>query len=230
VEKPYIKKYKRTIGADVYFVDGEFVRSNIDKEFTNFGQHYRFPFIPQNEFWIDGEKKTGETDFFVGHMIIERRMMKQGKSYAEAIDIANKIEKRERARSVFSKEIKRLPKDERMEKVKKEKLIDAGKISVWLVKGELVRDLFYIDFTEGGHDKVYSFVPENEVWIDDDLSFGERKYVLVHELNERWLMFRGEDYDSAHLSSSSLEFFCRKIEFMTLPILLFLKFANRFLI
>jgi len=230
MKKPYIKKVKKVEETNVFIVDGRFIRTNIDKEFTNFGQHYRFPFIPQDELWIDKERVSGELDFFVTHLIVERKMMEQGKSYKEAIDIADEIEKKERAKSELSKMIKRLPKDERLEKVKKVKLISAGKISVWLVSGELVRSLLYIDFTEGGHDKVYSFVPENEVWIDDDLSLPERKFIIAHELNERWLMSRGKNYNSAHFPSSSLEFFCRKHEPTTPFIMFFLKFANRFLI
>jgi hypothetical protein len=27
----------------------------MDEEFTNFGQHYRYPYIPKNELWIDQE-------------------------------------------------------------------------------------------------------------------------------------------------------------------------------
>ena len=48
-----------------------------------------------------------------------------------------------------------------------------------------MRSVFDIDFTAGGHDYVYEFVPENEVWIDDDIEEQERGYVLLHELHER---------------------------------------------
>ena len=50
-------------------------------------------------------------------------------------------------------------------------------LRVWIVRGELVRDLFFIDFTEGGHDRVYKFVPPGEVWLDDDLRRTERPFV-----------------------------------------------------
>jgi hypothetical protein len=75
-----------------------------------------------------------------------------------------------------------------------------------VVDGELVRDLYYIDFTEGGHDKVYKFVPPKEVWIDDDVSPAERKFILLHELHERHLMDLGWTYDKAHPDSSRIEF------------------------
>jgi hypothetical protein len=37
----------------VRIVDGVYICGHMDEEFTNFGQHYRFKFIPKNEFWID---------------------------------------------------------------------------------------------------------------------------------------------------------------------------------
>ena len=56
-------------------------------------------------------------------------------------------------------------------------------VSVWIVSGRLVRSLFDIDFTAGGHDYVYEFVPENEIWIDNDIVEAERGY--AEEL-EHW--------------------------------------------
>jgi hypothetical protein len=105
-----------------------------------------------------------------------------------------------------------------------------GNVHVWLVSGEAVRTLYFLDFTEGGHDKVYPFVPDNEVWIDDDLGEGERKFVLIHELYERWLMARGKEYEEAHYPSSSLEFFCRSYEIMSLPVLIFLRIINGYFV
>jgi hypothetical protein len=39
-------------------------------------------------------------------------------------------------------------------------------VRVWIVNGRLVRSAFDIDFTAGGHDHVYEFVPEGEVWAE----------------------------------------------------------------
>ncbi len=82
-------------------------------------------------------------------------------------------------------------------------------VSVWIVNGRLVRSAFDIDFTEGGHDYVYEFVPGNEVWIDDAIEEKERGYVLLHELHERNRMAEGLPYSEAHSESSRLEFRCR---------------------
>jgi len=82
-------------------------------------------------------------------------------------------------------------------------------VSAWIVNGHLVRSVFDIDFTAGGHDHVYEFVPENEVWIDDDIEEEERGYVLLHELHERNRMAGGWPYSKAHAESSRLEYHCR---------------------
>ena len=63
-------------------------------------------------------------------------------------------------------------------------------LTVWIVNGRLVRSVFDIDFTAGGHDHVYEFVPEKEIWIDDAIIEQERAYVLLHELHERNCMSR----------------------------------------
>ena len=82
-------------------------------------------------------------------------------------------------------------------------------LSVWIVSGRLVRSVFDIDFTAGGHDYVYEFVPTNEVWIDDDIEEQERGYVLLHELHERNRMSKGMPYSKAHAESSRIEYHCR---------------------
>ena len=85
------------------------------------------------------------------------------------------------------------------------------KLSVWSIDGCLVRTLFFIDFTEGGHHYIYDFIPENEVWIDNDLLSEEIPFVLLHELHERKLMKKlGWKYHRAHRHASQLEWLCRQ--------------------
>lgn len=214
INKVYIKKFSKVAGFKVWIVDGKYIRDNLDEEFTNYGQHYRFKFIPEDEFWIDKERITGEEKYFIDSMLVMNRLMSKGMNSNDAAKIADKLERRERAKSKLMKkelEIKKSKKD--VIKTVYKNLIEEyknKKIKIWVIKGELVRDLFFLDFTEGGHDKVYSFIPENEVWIDDDLDLSERKFVILHELHERNLMSKGKDYDSAHKSSSKIEYYCRK--------------------
>jgi hypothetical protein len=210
--KPYLGKITTISMFDIWLVDGKYVRDKLDEEFTNFGQHYRFKFIPENEFWIDQEHTPGEEEFYLDHMLIENRLMSQGMSYDKAISKADLAESRERRKvDYIRKGIKIGVKREKyIHKVHKTLLKSYSQyLQVWIVDGELVRDLFFIDYTEGGHDKVYDFIPAREVWLDDDLQPKEVKFVLLHELHERHLMMKGFDYPRAHRSASHIEYFCR---------------------
>ena len=213
MKKPYIKRYKNVAGFSVWIVDGDYIRTNINEEFTNFGQHYRFDFIPKNEFWIDKEYGGGnEAEFYIDDMLNINKFMSQGVSHKEAIRRVNIIERKERKKSeFFRKNVGRAEgKTEEIKRVKKELIKKYSKgVKVWVVNGELVRDLFFLDFTEGGHDKIYNFIPDREIWIDDDVSPKERKFILLHEIHERNLINKGLDYNFAHRLSSREEFYYR---------------------
>jgi hypothetical protein len=210
MKKPYIKKVDQIGPLTVWIVDGQYVRKNIDEEFTNFGQHYRFRFIPLHEFWIDREHGSGEEQFFIDHLLVEHRLMTRGMTYDKALEKADAVERGERRKTEFVREISRLPKKDIIENIHKRLLQKySGTVRVWVVKGGLVRSLYFIDFTEGGHDQVYPFVPKHEVWLDDDLGPGERRFVLLHELHERHLMTLGWPYVKAHRSASRIEYHCR---------------------
>ncbi len=210
--KPYIEKIQEVDGFTVWRVDGKYIRSNMDAEFTNFGQHFRFPFIPTHELWIDYEKTPTEDSYFIDHMLLEWLLMEQGMPYEKAIVKADAKEAIQRKRSAFMQKIEKVekkPKEFKKELYVKElKGFDA--VKVFVVNGEIVRDLYFIDYTEGGHHFVYDFVPFDEVWLDDDLAASEMDFVLLHELHERYLMSTGWDYHKAHHSSTIIEYKARK--------------------
>ena len=89
-------------------------------------------------------------------------------------------------------------------------LRSAQDIKIWLVNGTYIRNNCFIDYTMGGHDQVYDFIPDNEIWIDNDLKECEIDYVIIHELRERFYMLQGMTYDKAHDKASVLEVACRK--------------------
>src|SRR3989344_4201315 len=212
MKKPYLKKHSSVSKFTVWIVDGEYVRDNINEEFTNFGQHYRFPFIPKYEFWIDKEYSGDETRFYIDHLLVENRLMAGGKKFCLALDLADRIEKRERSKSrLIIKKLKRnIHSPEIINRIHKKLLTSySSEVKVWIVDGALVRDLFFIDFTEGGPYRVYHFIPPGEIWIDDDLSSKERKFIVLHELHELNRMAKGWGYSSAHRSASELEYICR---------------------
>jgi hypothetical protein len=141
--------------------------------------------------------------------------MAQGMDYDRALDKADAAEKRERSKTRLAQEGRELLRcglnAELIERIHEQILEKySTDVKVWLVSGDLVRSLLFIDFTEGGHDKVYKFVPEKEVWIDDDVMPEERKFILLHEMHERHLMSEGWRYSKAHKDSSGLEFYCRR--------------------
>jgi hypothetical protein len=186
LKPPYLEKGETIGKLQVWIVDGSYIRGHIDEEFTNFGQYYRYKYIPDNEFWIDREHHPDEQRFFIDHLLEEHRLMAKGFPYAKALEQADLMERRERRRAgdvrKLTRNSQKLPDPEKVHERLWKKLENG--ISVWIISGRLVRSAFDIDFTAGGHDYVYEFVPENDVWIDDDIDETERGYVLLHELHE----------------------------------------------
>jgi len=182
----YLKKIGQRGRIKIWLVDGAVVRRDLDPEFTNFGQHFRFKFIPEFEFWIDKEAVSNERRFFIDHLLTEWRLMRKGVSYNEALDIANNKERSERLKAL---DLRRVIDERGRPDVAKLHLRLLEKtprgVSIWLVDGKLVRSIFDVEFTEGGHDLIYDFIPKNEVWIDNDVSEGERKYVILHKKASR---------------------------------------------
>jgi hypothetical protein len=211
LKPPYIEKVEERGDLQVWVVDGSYIRSHIDEEFTNAGEHYHCSYIPENELWIDREAKRDEQRFFIDYLLAEHRLMAQGIPYEKALEAADRVQRKERRRAGDLRRLtqhgRKLPEGKDVHERLWKKLEDG--VSVWIVNGRLVRSAFDIDFTEGGHDHVYEFVPDNEVWIDDDLQEYERPYVLLHELHERNLMAKGMPYSKAHDESSRLEYRCR---------------------
>lgn len=219
MRKPYLYKLKEVAGFKVYIVDGVYIRKEMNEDFANYDSHYRFKFIPKDEFWIDKGASRAEDRFYITTMLVINRLMARGMSHKKVVKIADRIEKRERsAYLLVRKKMKISRKKDKYLKVVYKRLLKkygGGKCKVWIIKGELVRGIFFLDFTEGGHDKVYSFVPKNEIWIDDDLSRKELKFVLLHEVYERNLMAKGMSYDDAHRHALQIEYHCRRYPKMT---------------
>jgi hypothetical protein len=202
---------------EIWDVDGPEIRRDHEIEFTNFAHHYRFPkLVPEAEIWLDHEANRNETMFFLAHCIVEREEMRRGKGYSAAHRVANEIER----------VIRRKAGDSENQEIPKRLLAtthDGTKI--YRVGGREVRSSVDIDFTEGGHGKVYKYIPDDEVWVDDDLVEEDIPFVLLHELLERKNMEKGMEYDEAHKISSKLELAARKNPEM-LPALLKIVFPT----
>jgi hypothetical protein len=206
----YLEKIGQRGHISIWLVDGSYIRTNIDEEFTNFGQHYRFTYIPKDEFWIDQGASSEEQRIYIDHLLVEHRLMEKGVPYDQALDAADRTERAERKKAGYAKKVVKggsLP-DASQVHIRLWKKLETS-VSVWIVNSSLVRSIFDVDFTEGGHDYVYEFVPESEVWIDGDAEEAERPFILLHELHERNLMAQGWDYDRAHADASRVEYYCR---------------------
>jgi hypothetical protein len=214
-KKPYIRKLGKRGDITIWIVDGAFIRKNLDEEFNNMGQHYRFDFIPEAEFWIESESNHDESRFFIDHLLVEYNLMKKGMPYNKALTLAEKAEKKERHRAAYRSNMHHkflgmghAKPDPASVHDRLWKKLGSG-IKVYIVNGKKVRDWFDIEFTEGGHHEVYDYVPEGEVWIDDAITPKERPFILLHEMHELKLMEKGVKYEKAHEECSNLEEYYR---------------------
>ena len=210
LREPRLKKLGTRNGLTIWLVDGAYVRKNLDEEFSNFGHHYTFDEIPKGELWLDTETDPDEQKFYIGHMLVEYRARVKGVDSETARQRANAHERRQRIRAGDLRKVKRgkqLPQPAAV-RDRLWKVLPSG-VNVWFVKGRLVRSVYDVEFTEGGHEHVYEFIPQNELWIDNDVHVEEQGFVAFHELHERNLMAEGATYDDAHEKASRLERYYR---------------------
>ena len=153
---PYVLCLERRGPLAVWLVDGSYVRKNIDEEFSNFAHHYSLSEIPKNQIWIDQETDQDEQRFFVHHAVLERRLMRDGADYDTARRAANREERRLRVAAGDLRKVIRGKALPDATKVHRDlwKTLPNG-VQVWFVKGRLVRSVYDIEFTEGGHEHVY---------------------------------------------------------------------------
>lgn len=205
----HVKNIGEHDGFSVWLVDGEKIRKDIDENFVQYDHHARFRFIPGDEIWIDQETNEDERKYFIEHAVREHAFMDEGMSLGEAVEKADKLEAHERRESPRVKNILHAhhARKKALEKIRKEKIHEysSDDIHVYLVYGEYVRDIYLVGYSEGGHDLVYSFIPRGEVWIEEVLHPSERKFIILHELHERYLMSEGKDYPHAHKGATIIE-------------------------
>lgn len=214
-DKIYIKKIDKIGDYEVWLVDGSYVRKVINENFVEYDYHFNHNFIPKNEFWIDEQTNHNEWKFFIDRMFFEQGLVRVGESNKEASEIGAILEKKERKEDLKRNHSDALKKDrsELLDKIKKKILSDyVGKVEIWLVDGKMVRDYFLVDYAAGGHDKVYGFIPKDEIWIDEVLHPNEIKFTVLHELSERRLMSEGDKYSESHKRATLVEDYYRDHE------------------
>lgn len=200
MSKPHLRKLKQLGSLSVWEVDGLWVRHEGGlPDFNNFGAWPRFQSIPRNEFWLD-RGQTEEYRFYLINLIAERKAIRQGQTPEQAQNVGEQAEAQARKQAAPSR-----PEDA-VEQVHRRSLgrLPNG-VEVWLVDGDKVRDWFFTDFVQGGHDLVYSWIPAKQIWIDDTVVEKERQLVLLHEAYERKLMEQGMPYEKAHERALKVE-------------------------
>jgi hypothetical protein len=192
VAQPYLRQLGRVGPVQIWEVDGLWVRHHGEPDFNNFGSYPRFQSIPRDEFWLDREVNHDERRFYLANLVAERKARQQGRGNEQAREVGNAAERQARAAAKPTR-----PADVAAS-VKLRQIGAVQGVAIWLVNGKAVRDHLFQEFTEGGHDLVYDWIPKNEVWLDDTVVLAERKLVLQHELHERKLMNQGMEYEQAH--------------------------------
>jgi len=186
-----------TVGRfKVYEVDGDWVRTNKDVQFVNVGQSLHHPFIPDDEWWIDKERlhQAEELPFLELELSVQRMLMEKGMPFETAKSIAYGVEQKARSKG----------KEFDPRHVYMDDLGVIGDNHWWVVNGPMVRD-FHPRFKEGGHWRVYPFIPKGEGWIDSEITLEERPKILKHEVDEENLMSKGWPYVAAHTQVSEGE-------------------------
>lgn len=217
--KPYIKKIRTASGVKIWQVDGNYVRNKMDTNFNNSGHHFSFDIIPKGELWIDKDfSQRGDEELLISQGLKELELIKKKKydTYKAMVEASRHAEKERKL-------LNEIPKKDVYDHVyvKKFPEYSINGIKVWLINGKLVRDTFYIFFTEGGHHYVYKFVPKDEIWIDDSLNPKEYDYVLFHEAIERNLMkYNKMIYDNAHDVAIKYEAILRRTKTDPVPLIM----------
>ena len=114
-ERPRLVLWRSFPEVRVWIVDGAMVRGSKEYrgavkgpngaredfdavDFTEGGNGGRYPWIPEDEVWIDSGLSSDEIPFVALHELVERYwMLGMGKGYEVAHEIANRVEKRYRA-------------------------------------------------------------------------------------------------------------------------------------
>lgn len=165
----------------VIFIDGHKLRNRISPDVGVVDTHEKSPYVPKGEVWFDKAYKK-EYDFFMAMYRLEKKLMQQGMKYSDA---------KQKVREKFLKKTKKIPEFT----VKTEN--NSGFL-IRYVKGSIVRQYIDPKFLLGGHSLVYSYIPKNEIWLDDAQGEREFKYTLAHEMHEIEVTKEGTDYNSAH--------------------------------
>jgi len=187
----------------IYIDSKKFRNGSLEKEeFCSVAIHEDFPkYIKKNEIFIDDKLSEPEVkEFLIG---LKNRLECLENGSKHCYEYAIKKEKNDRLKH--------------KSKTKKEKcciLNDyKNKIDVFYVNGKAVRDIYKTDFSQGGHGYVYSWIPKNQIWIENEEK-EETAFILAHEYSEMVMMRDLKmEYEDAHSVASKIEKKLRETNF-----------------
>jgi hypothetical protein len=189
-------------------IDGEAARNNVNEEITDTEHSMNFPEIPDDEFWIDETVKDHEIPIEVARMVVEKQALRAGKDKELAYILGQRKEEELRAQTEIGKKVATMSDDEVHVAANRGVLKQRrtkNDIEIRLVDGEYYKCKFNVDFTEGGHDIRYPWLPPNTIVIMNTAKPEERPYIIAHETHERVDMKKGMQYDAAHERASEYE-------------------------
>lgn len=170
------------------------------------GNDQRYRFNPDDDVWIDNRIGIEELEYTIAHELIERKLMREKLyTYERAHTAALCLEKRMRSRDARRAKQREKTSALPVSGVYRCFLRRSRGVKIWIVDGPKVRQHLDGDFTFAGHGYKYDFIPKDEIWLDSAMSVEQAYFALFHELNERLMIARSGDYDSAYPEALALE-------------------------
>mgnify|MGYP001575064776 CR=1 FL=1 len=177
----------------IKFVDGFKIRNTLDPDFcllhgysVDISKEKSKYYIPQGEVWIDSRFKD-EFDFLWA--VYQFMTPDEKHTYRE---------KRELVKQKLC--LPGIPPEFVLKREKRKEF------EIVYVDGKIVRQYIDPEFMFGAHSYVYSYIPENEIWLDIKTEDKEIPFILLHEEVERRLMKEeGKNYDIAHDYATTAE-------------------------
>jgi hypothetical protein len=192
------KRHHKTAGQyEVYLVDATKVRetSKNHDDFSHVGTHVTYPWVPDREVWIADTIPERERKFLIKNGVAQYEAKRKGIKdwYGHAVE----LERQERAK-VDGYEFVGKHKQDEVE-VRSKVYCKIADVTVWLVDGRKVRDVYRTNFVCGGNAGPYPWIPEKEIWIEKDMPEKEIIITSLHEYVEYVLMRdRKMSYAEAH--------------------------------
>lgn len=208
--------FAKTPNYKIYFVDSFKLRQSSKQfsSFLDFGTHFQFAKIPRGEIWVANELTEFEKNLNFKAAVRFLSEIARTKRLDAALVSASAVLDAERGKISLQRNKKEklfIFSDEAIKAVRTKEIVKLTvadeEITIWLVDGNLIRENYSINFVDGGHGFIYSFIPKNEIWIDSAIDLNDFDSIVLHETVESQLMRKfNMNYDKAHLEATKAEY------------------------